>query len=120
MTEQENSKTIEKQGRDWVEIVFEIIALMIIAVIVFIGGMYLFPKMCRFIPFWLGRLLFATLAGPFVILGFVVLLGVSTKWWRPKNNQLRILKKILYVSLFALSTSLLVHWYIIYLFEHVW
>ncbi len=116
MTEKESKETIEGQGRDLVEIVFEIIVLTIIAVIVFIGGIYLVLRVIgRFIPFW-----FSGLAGPLVVLGFDALWIIGTRKWRPKSNQLKVLKKILSITVFALSASVLVLWSIGYLFRDVW
>jgi hypothetical protein len=116
MIEQENNKKINKQKKDWIEIVFEVIALTLIATVVFIGGIYLLVRVIgRFIPFW-----FSGLMGPLLILGFDTLWVIGIRKWRPKSNQLKVLKKIVSVTVLAFSASVLVLWCIGYIFRDVW
>ena len=116
MTEQGNAKKIGKPRRDWVGTVLEVITLTPIAIVVFIGGIYLLVKVIgRFIPFW-----FSGLAGPLSVLGFDVLWCIVMRLWRPESNQLRVLKKILFVIVFSFSASILVCWYIGHIFRNVW
>ncbi len=116
--QRKEGKTDDPQ-RDWVNTVLEVITLTAIAIVVFIGGMYLFPRISRFLPFWFASW-FAGIAGAFLVLGFDVLWGIGMIKWRPKSNQLKVLKKIVSVTVFAFSVSVLVCWYIVYLFDHVW
>jgi uncharacterized membrane protein len=110
------NKMIEEQGRDWVEVIFEIIALTIISIIVFIGGIYLVVRVIgRFIPFW-----FSGLAGPLLVLGFDALWIIGTRKWHPKSNQQKVLKKIIFVTVFALSASILLLWSVGYFLRDVW
>ncbi|MBN2018601.1 MAG: hypothetical protein JW749_00055 [Sedimentisphaerales bacterium] len=119
MTEQDTEKKTNKPRRDWIGIVLDVIALTPIAIAVFIGGMYLFPRIGRFMPFWFANW-FAGIAGPFLVLGFDILWIIGMKKWQPKSDQIRVLKKIISVTIYAFSASVLVSWYIIYLFDHVW
>ena len=116
MTEQENNKKTDEPQRNWVDIVVEVIALAPIAIVAFIGGMYLFARILnRFMPFC-----FFGLIGPPLVLGFDILWVIAMKRWQPRTDQLRVLKKILSVTVYAVSVSALFNWYIFYLFEHVW
>jgi len=116
MTGKEKSKKIDDPQRDWVNTVLEVITLIAMAIVVFIGGMYLLVRVIgRFIPFW-----FSGLAGPLLVLGFDVLWCVGMRWWRPGGNQLKVLKKIVFVTVLALSTAVLTCWCIGYPFRQVW
>jgi hypothetical protein len=123
MMEQENNKTIEAQGRDWVEIVFEVIALTIIAAIVFIGGVLSFKRIMRLLPFLFANW-FICISVPFLILGFDIIWVIGMKKWQPRSDQLKILKRILSVIVFAFSASMLIAvlglLFLSYLFQHVW
>jgi len=116
MTGKEKSNKIDDPQRDWVNTVLEVITLTAMAIGVFIGGIYLLVGIIgRFIPFW-----FSGLAGLLLVLGFDVLWCVGMRWWRPRGNQLKVLKKIVSVTVLALSTAVLACWCIGYLFRQVW
>lgn len=116
MTEQENNEKTGEQERDWVEIVFEVIALTLVAIVVFIGGIYLVMRVIgRFIPLW-----FSGFMGPLLILGLDLLWIIGIRMWRPRNNQLKVIKKIISVIVLSFSASVLTLWCIGYLFRDVW
>jgi hypothetical protein len=116
MTEQENNKETDNPQRNWVDIAVDIIALTPIAIVAFIGGAYLLIRVIgRFVPFW-----FSGIAGPLTVLAFDVLWAVIMKRWYPASDQMKLLKKILFVIVYAFSASVLACWLIGRLFRHVW
>ncbi|MGB7582131.1 MAG: hypothetical protein WBL85_06765 [Sedimentisphaerales bacterium] len=116
VTEQENDKKPDNPQRNWVDTAMDIIFLTPIAIVAFIGGAYLLIRVIgRFVPFW-----FSGIAGPLTVLAFDVLWGVIMKQWHPISDQMKVLKKILFVIVYAFSTSVLVCWLIGRLFRHVW
>jgi hypothetical protein len=97
-------------------IIFEVFFLTLLAVVIFVGGVYLFPRIIRFIPFLFANW-FAGISGPFLVMGFDILWIIGMRKWRPMSEQLKILKIILSVSVFALSASLLFGWCFSYVFR---
>jgi hypothetical protein len=90
--------------------------LTIEAIIIYVTGILLLGRpINRYMPNWF--------FGPW---GFVLVLGFDMFWilciklWCPKNERLKILKKIMSVAVFALSASILTSWLILTLFQNVW
>jgi hypothetical protein len=103
-------------ARGVLRIICEVILLALLAIGVFIGGMCTFGKIIdRFVPSC-----FFSIAGPPLVVAFYVLLCVIMKRWRPIDWRLKILKKAVFVAVFAFSISVLIWWYIVYAFQRVW
>ncbi len=97
------------------EIACEVVFLAIVAIVVYGGGILLLGKpISRYMPVWfLNPLCF------FSILALDTIWIVGMKFWRPKNITIKIIKKILYVLVLALSASVLTSWFMIKLLRGI-
>src|SRR4030042_4049764 len=107
MKEQENTQNTVKLQKDWVGIVIDVIALSPVAIGVFVGGILLFKRIMRLLPFMFANW-FISISVPFLILGFDIIWVIGMKKWQPMSDQLKVLKKILSVIVFAFSASMLI------------
>lgn len=99
----------QKNPVDRFERACEIVFLGLLAIVVYGGGiLYLGEPIFRYTPRWfLNPLCF------FSMLVLAALLIIGMKFWRPKNETIRIIKKILSVLVLALYASVLTHWLLI-------
>lgn len=105
----------QKSPVDRFERACEIVFLGIVAIVVYGGGILLLGKpINRYMPVgFLNPLCF------FSILALDAIWIIGMKFWRPKNETIRIIKKILSVLVLALSASVLTHWSILNLFDRI-
>jgi hypothetical protein len=103
----------QKNQTDHLEKALEIIVLSVMAIIIYIGGiLFLGKPISRYMPVWfLSPLCFL------FILALVVAWIIGMKFWRPKNLTVKIVKKILCISVIALFVSVLTHWFILNAFD---
>jgi uncharacterized membrane protein YhaH (DUF805 family) len=87
--------------------------LALLAIGVFIGSMYFLGKVFdRYAP----NCIFG-IAGLFSILVIDVLFVIYVRRWHPAEYRTKISKKALYITVFAISVSALIWWYIAYVFR---
>jgi hypothetical protein len=104
--------TIDEYGRKKGRFV----CLAIEAVAIYVAGIILLGRPINwYMPNW-----FFGPAGLILVLGFDTLWGMGIRLWRPIDERLKVLKKVLSVAVFALSASVLTSWLILTLFQNVW
>jgi hypothetical protein len=107
----------QKSPANWFDRACEIVFLTAMAIGVWVGGTLLLAKLlakpiANYMPLWfLDRPFF------FCILAFDAVWIIGMKLWRPKNVTINTIKKMVFVSVLALSASVLTHWSILKLFD---
>ena len=111
MRDKEQKSPVNRFG-----IICEIVFLGIVAIAVYVGATLLLGEpINRHMPNW-----FFGPIGLFMILGFDIIWVIGMKIWKLKSVQVKIIKKILSVLVFALSASVLTCWLILNLLSDVW
>jgi len=97
-------------------VAFEIVFLTIMAIVVYGGGILLLGEpINRHMPNW-----FFCPIGLFLIIGLDIIWIFCIKLWKLNSVQMRIIKNILSVFIFALSASVLTNWLILNVLSDIW
>jgi hypothetical protein len=101
--------------RNTLRIIGEVILFAMLAIGVFIGSMCILGKAIdRYAPDC-----FFGLAGLFSILAIDVLFVICMRRWPPVEYRLKMLKKAIYITVFAISISSLIWWCIAFVFSRM-